>query len=111
MNPIPPVSLPALVAEREPTYHPAKVTTPDIKVSVSTTDALARFVADFGLHPAALGDVNATPPAQHVSAETDDDPLMTQAQTLKAESANRERLASDADANHKLDDLPNIFRW
>ena len=54
MNSISLVSPPSTLAAREPTYHPTKVTTPDIKIAVSMTDALARFVADFGLHPAAL---------------------------------------------------------
>jgi len=36
---------------------------------------------------------------------------LDQAQSLKAESVQRERQAADADVNHKLDGLPKIFQW
>jgi len=114
MNSIPPVSLPSIAITREPTYHPSKVTTPDLKLAIdgAPSDALARFVADFGLHPAALRGAEATPPAEHrVSAAAGEEPLMDQAQSLKAESVQRERQAADADVNHKLDGLPKIFQW
>ena len=82
---------------------------PDTAPVVAAADPLARFVADFGLHPAALQGADATA-SESDQAPADEDPLMNEAQSLKAANTEREREATDSDAGHKSS-LPNFFQW